>query len=76
MKETNLTEWFPEETKPIRDGVYQTKSKSMIIPSKVGYSFWFEGSWSGQYKDRYRAVEHKDIHGYQDKEWRGLKEPA
>lgn len=73
MKE-KLTEWFSEDQKPVRHGVYPTRFRCGSRWEE-GYSRW-NGAWSQQYKSPVYANGGICILARQDKQWRGLtKEP-
>lgn len=71
-----FTPWFPHGTKPVRKGVYNTKSAWCSWDAEGAYQYWNGTQWkctdataAGAYRDRmYRS-------DYQEVEWRGLAEP-
>lgn len=70
-----MTDWFPANVKPVRDGVYETQMDDIDrIPIPRGFSSWRRGKWGNQFEtaDRAKFREHYD--GHQDKKWRGLAE--
>lgn len=69
---TQYTEWFPADVKPVREGIYETKSPVMNDdPGR--YSYWNGGSWGGAYMDNRTAFagRHKESM-FQNRPWRGL----
>lgn len=76
-REHELTDWFPAEIKPVHVGIYHVRYPS-TMPS-LGSFLW--AKWTGEFwtaaEEKFGWVE-KDFNegGVQQKEWRGLKEPA
>lgn len=72
-----LTQWYPPEVKPVREGVYENGTYSRRTNEITGgcYQYW-NGAWwgsvsaivSGAYRDR----DEKSL--YQNDPWRGLAE--
>ena len=78
---TKITEWFPEDVKPVRKGIYETSFpfsvKSMADTEIVGYSHWNGKRWGSQYTrlDQCQESMKEDIFNFlaeQDKKWRGF----
>ena len=67
-----LTEWYPVDTKPVREGVYETH-----MSGRLGYSYWTGKQWSNQSVLAACAERHKawTSGAIQKKNWRGLAEP-
>jgi hypothetical protein len=62
-----LTDWFPAEVKPVHVGWYHTLQKGNSVESS--WNWWWSGeAWFFE-PDFDRCI-------YQDRIWRGLKEPA
>lgn len=71
-----LTEWFPADVKPVRDGVYETEHISAMTGRSCGNGFTMfkNGDWMNQYENIDRASR-DEVMGTQSKKWRGLAEP-
>lgn len=68
---TRLTDWFPANVKPVREGVYATK-----FGRHEGFSHWSGQVWSNQYRSIALLLTGGRDWGLggQLKEWRGLAE--
>ncbi|WP_027810118.1 hypothetical protein [Burkholderia cenocepacia] len=67
-----LTEWFPADVKPIRDGVYQTTKFN-----DGGFTFyarWADGEWKFDSHRPDFAAGETLCSPFQNRRWRGLKE--
>lgn len=64
-KQPKLTPWFPPEVKPVRAGLYETRT----FPGFSSLRHW-NGSWFGCVFDMHERSASSD-----DFEWRGLAEP-
>ncbi len=68
------TEWFPDDSAPVRDGLYETR-----VAGGLTWSAWKDGLWHFASTDAKEAVERAEsgqTSFWQVREWRGLKEPA
>ena len=72
MSKSKLTPWYPENVKPVREGVYETN-----MSGRFGYSYWTGRQWSNQSKLAVNAARSKTwtSGASQKKNWRGLAEP-
>lgn len=61
--EYSLTEWFPAKVAPVREGVYNVKTKD-------GYSY--QGKWTGTRWITSWADDEPDIEAIKVKEWQGI----
>jgi hypothetical protein len=72
------TEWFPDDVKPVHDGLYETR---------VDGSLFFESAWSvckggvwhwasceEEIPECIARAERGEVSYWQDREWRGLTE--
>lgn len=67
-----LTEWFPEDVKPARPGVYETRligSAGYVIAD--GYSLWTGKRWNDT-RTTVLLARIDSFRGMQSKMWRGL----
>jgi len=70
----DLTPWFHNTTKPVREGVYQT---SIIDPNtEYGplflYSYWNGKEWLRRRTTAYAAGTEKEVLAVQQLHWRGI----
>lgn len=70
-----LTPWFSASVKPARPGVYETRT-----PTNNRFSYWSGRQWKPEQHSvrgaATTAVGRYQPAAWQDKEWRGLAEPA
>jgi hypothetical protein len=69
------TEWYPENIKPARKGLYETRIEGSWDST---WSVWSGNHWAKASEDANWAVVY-GIHGeshWQDRQWRGLTKPA
>lgn len=63
------TEWYPADTKPVREGWYQTRNPLL---GEICFGFW----WNGFEWRLYEKGNPYDLKCLlQEYEWRGLTEP-
>lgn len=74
------TEWFPESVKPVRTGVYQTRTdyEKWLGDKDEWYQYWDGITWraTGTTVDRAYNVALFSSGDFSHVEWRGLTEPA
>ena len=58
-----LTDWYPPEIKPVRDGFYLTRPMSMLW-EEGEILYWRKGEWKWCDGERFG--------GFQNRQWRGL----
>ena len=71
MTEKNLTEWFPNSTKPIRKGVYQVKG---VVFSWLPYAYW-NGKrfcYRAESVDRAHFMKDEYTDAPESAQWRGI----
>lgn len=79
MSKTELTPFFPDDTHPVRSGVYQTRAQ--YLGSYTTYSYWSEAfqKWGSSSKTKSGALkvwkESAEVGAFQKKEWRGRNKP-
>lgn len=67
------TFWYPPEIKPVRPGLYETKSP-ILGYSPGWFSYWDGKKWGSAYPSVGKAhLERSSIAFRQDRPWRGLK---
>jgi hypothetical protein len=71
-----LTDWYPADVKPVRVGVYETKSP--VLAGDPGwYAYWNGDAWSWGFLSKYSAyLKRKERGKFQNRQWRGLTEQA
>ena len=63
-----LTPWFPPDSKPVREGVYETHT----VQERGGFSRWISGHWSVTYASPADAAGDDKPSLMQRKLWRGF----
>lgn len=71
-----LTDWFPADVKPVHIGVYETRRAGapgtiIVYPAK-----WNGMEWLWDCESVAHAEKQHSVSEYQQREWRGLTEPA
>lgn len=73
------TEWFPDDVKPVHEGLYETRVEEDIFEFTT-WSVWKDGVWhyacSEDIEKCLRKAEEGHASYWQKREWRGLKEKA
>ena len=71
MSKPKLTEWFPGDVKPAREGVYQQLCGDAVV---VGYQRWDGRRWYGwrETADEAERASQTAAAGFQGDPWRGL----
>lgn len=71
-----LTDWFYGTTPPVREGVYEVRSRGYDGAIHFGYCRFFQGRWCHTTPNPKSAIYYTSHSPQQSKEWRGLaKEP-
>jgi hypothetical protein len=63
-----LTQWFPADVKPVRDGVYETR----LVAEEDVYQRWYQGRWCSPSLSKRRAFSTYYPALIQNLQWRGL----
>lgn len=70
IDELALTDWYPDDVKPVRAGVYKTAMGMHAL--NTGFSFWNGKEWGCQH-DLPAQADADDEPGWQRKNWRGVR---
>lgn len=67
-----LTPWFPASTKPVRVGVYETRTARSYGPDILkGFSYWDGWRWYVATRAPQSACGY-NVSLYQSRQWRGI----
>jgi len=77
--ELELTPWFPDDVKPVRDGVYERQVLGSVILARYARGTWYTGASVTMFSRAQafsRAEGSNCPSNYARAPWRGLAQPS